>query len=199
MREKDFREAGDRIERLLEEIRSMTSPSAFQRVEECLRTTVDVYGEGLRRIVDVVATPNLSGEQVADGLLADDLVVSLLILHGLHPDDFATRVGKALERVRPYLGSHGGGIELVEADPHRRRRRRRRARPDHGRFHQGIGRGELQERLGSPRRGARAHLRRDGGGGDPRGEGSSLSPWRQRLCLSRRLPLLRFAYRGGGA
>ena len=34
----------------------------------------------------------------------------------MHPDDFATRVSKALTRVRPYLGSHGGDVELIEAD-----------------------------------------------------------------------------------
>ena len=44
------------------------------------------------------------------------MIASLLILHGLHPDDFATRVRKALIRVRPYLGSHGGDVELLEAD-----------------------------------------------------------------------------------
>ncbi len=51
-----------------------------------------------------------------DRLAADELVGSLLILHGLHPDDFATRVRKALIRVRPYLGSHGGDVELLQAD-----------------------------------------------------------------------------------
>lgn len=115
--QRDHRDAGDRIERLLDEIRAMTSPSAFQRVEDCLRVVVDVYGEGLRRIVDVVATSHLGSDEVAERLLADQLVESLLLLHGLHPEEFSTRVGKALERVRPYLGSHGGDIELVAADP----------------------------------------------------------------------------------
>jgi Fe-S cluster biogenesis protein NfuA/nitrite reductase/ring-hydroxylating ferredoxin subunit len=34
-------------------------------------------------------------------------------VHGLHPYDVATRVGRALDEVRPYLGSHGGDVELL--------------------------------------------------------------------------------------
>lgn len=113
---KDVHATGDRIERLLDEVRAMTSPPAWQRVEELVRTVVNLYGEGLGRIVDVVATPGLSSDAVAARLVADKLVESLLLVHGLHPEDFATRVGKALERVRPYLGSHGGDVELVRAD-----------------------------------------------------------------------------------
>jgi Fe-S cluster biogenesis protein NfuA/nitrite reductase/ring-hydroxylating ferredoxin subunit len=35
-------------------------------------------------------------------------------VHGLHPDDVATRVARALDGVRPYLASHGGDVELVD-------------------------------------------------------------------------------------
>ena len=38
---------------------------------------------------------------------------SLLVVHGLHPDDVGTRVERALDGVRPYLGSHGGDVELL--------------------------------------------------------------------------------------
>jgi len=36
-----------------------------------------------------------------------------LLLYGLHPLDLESRVGQALEKVRPYLHSHGGNIELL--------------------------------------------------------------------------------------
>jgi Fe-S cluster biogenesis protein NfuA len=46
--------------------------------------------------------------------LADDpLVESLLLLHGLHPLDVDARIQRALDRVRPYLGSHAGGVEYL--------------------------------------------------------------------------------------
>lgn len=107
---------GERIERLLEEVRSMASPPAWQRVDELIRLILELYGSGLGRIVEITAEDGPSGQALLDRFTQDELIASLLILHGLHPDDFATRVRKALTRVRPYLGSHGGDVELVEAD-----------------------------------------------------------------------------------
>ena len=53
--------------------------------------------------------------RVSDRLLADPLVESLLLLHDLHPLDVDTRIQRALDRVRPYLGSHAGGVEYLGA------------------------------------------------------------------------------------
>ncbi len=107
---------GERIERLLEELRSTASPPAWQRMDELIRLILQLYGSGLARTLEIAAE-NPSGQALIDRLAQDELIANLLILHGLHPDDFATRVRKALIRVRPYLGSHGGDVELVEADP----------------------------------------------------------------------------------
>jgi Fe-S cluster biogenesis protein NfuA/nitrite reductase/ring-hydroxylating ferredoxin subunit len=41
------------------------------------------------------------------------LVESLLVLHDLHPLDVDTRIQRALDGVRPYLGSHAGGVEYL--------------------------------------------------------------------------------------
>ena len=38
------------------------------------------------------------------------------MLHDLHPDDVDTRVQRALDQVRPYLGSHAGGVALSGVD-----------------------------------------------------------------------------------
>jgi Fe-S cluster biogenesis protein NfuA/nitrite reductase/ring-hydroxylating ferredoxin subunit len=109
-------EIGEQIERLLEEIRSMASPPAWQRVDALIRLILELYGSGLGRMLEVAAESGPAGEALIDRFAHDELISSLLVLHGLHPDDFATRVSKALTRVRPYLGSHGGDVELVEAD-----------------------------------------------------------------------------------
>ena len=50
---------------------------------------------------------------MATELASDDLVASLLLVHGLHPHDVTTRVHRALEGVRPYLASHDGDVELL--------------------------------------------------------------------------------------
>ena len=54
-----------------------------------------------------------SADEIFDRLAADDLVASLLVLHGLHPLNVETRIARALDRVRPYLGSHGGDVKLL--------------------------------------------------------------------------------------
>lgn len=113
---RNLHELGDRIERLLTEIRSMASPSIGDRVDEVVRSIVELYGAGLARIMELAASTTKRGDSLGASLVDDDLIASLLILHGLHPENFTTRVHKALERVRPYLGSHGGDIEIVQSD-----------------------------------------------------------------------------------
>ncbi len=48
-----------------------------------------------------------------DRLPADPLVESLLLLHDLHPLDVDARIQRALDQVRPYLGSHAGGVTYL--------------------------------------------------------------------------------------
>jgi Fe-S cluster biogenesis protein NfuA/nitrite reductase/ring-hydroxylating ferredoxin subunit len=106
----NLRAVGDRIDHLLEELQSSTDERVWQRVEEALRLITELYGAALARVVEL-ADPGLLGQ-----LTGDDLVASLLLVHGLHPDDVTDRVRQALERVRPYLGSHGGDVELLGVD-----------------------------------------------------------------------------------
>ncbi len=106
-----WRATGDRIQSLLDAF-DQADPrgcgAARGRAEQLVREVIDLYGEALRRIVA------LSGPAELRRFTDDDLVTSLLLVHGLHPDDLRRRVDGALERVRPYLGSHGGDVELVE-------------------------------------------------------------------------------------
>ncbi|MCW2492829.1 MAG: hypothetical protein JWN47_2193 [Frankiales bacterium] len=104
--------SSDRIEALLTASEA-AGPLAAERAEELVRVVVDLYGAGLERLLDVLHEAGRL-DDVAVGALADDPLVSgLLLVHGLHPRDLSTRVARALDSVRPYLGSHGGDVELV--------------------------------------------------------------------------------------
>ena len=46
----------------------------------------------------------------------DQAVSGLLLIHGLHPVPLDTRLRGALEKVRPYMRSHGGNIELLSLE-----------------------------------------------------------------------------------
>lgn len=106
----------ERIESILESLHDAAYPGdARAKAEEVLRLTVELYGDGLTRVLEIV--DELAGERsrdLFDALCADELVESLLILHGLHPLELEARVRKALDEVRPYLKSHEGGVEVLD-------------------------------------------------------------------------------------
>jgi len=77
--------------------------------ELLLGDMLDLHGEGLARILEALA----AAPALRDGLVSDPVVSSMLLVHGLHPVPLEERVGAALDRVRPYLASHGGDVELV--------------------------------------------------------------------------------------
>jgi Fe-S cluster biogenesis protein NfuA/nitrite reductase/ring-hydroxylating ferredoxin subunit len=105
-------QAGERIEELLASLRSRGGAAA-QTAEELVRLLVGMYGDGLAAIMAALAEEGEPGRAVVDRLTADPLVEGLLLLHGLHPLDVDTRIQRALDQVRPYLGSHAGGVQYL--------------------------------------------------------------------------------------
>lgn len=99
-----------RVEGLLEELESLADPMARDMATTTVTALLELYGEGLRRVLDSV------GASQAVSLAGDDIVEHLLLLHGLHPVPVEERVQAGLEEVRPYLDSHGGNVELVSVD-----------------------------------------------------------------------------------
>ena len=104
----DARLAGERVEALLAQLRA--DPRAADVAEDLVRCLIDLYGAGLARIAELVGPDTL--RELAD----DPLVESLLLVHDLHPLDPDARVQRALDRVRPYLGSHAGGVRYLGID-----------------------------------------------------------------------------------
>jgi Fe-S cluster biogenesis protein NfuA len=108
----DLAATGERIEALLAYFTGSGGP-AGERAEELVRLMADLYGAGLERLLEIVHDAGALQPRVLEALAADELVSSLLLVHGLHPYDVTTRVERALDQVRPYLGSHGGDVELL--------------------------------------------------------------------------------------
>lgn len=103
---------GERVESLLAQLARQGGKAAASTAEDLVRLLVEFYGSGLTRIVEIVG----SAPDLLDALVEDRLVSSQLILHGLHPVDIDTRIETALDRVRPYLGSHAGGVAYLGID-----------------------------------------------------------------------------------
>jgi Fe-S cluster biogenesis protein NfuA/nitrite reductase/ring-hydroxylating ferredoxin subunit len=106
----DARAVGDRIEELLA---GLAAGPHKDTAEELVQLLVEMYGEGLRRVVTALGERDPG---LVELLAKDELVESLLLLHDLHPVDAETRIQRALDTVRPYLGSHAGGVEFLGVD-----------------------------------------------------------------------------------
>ena len=106
----------ERIEILIQEVTELPDPRARATVEELVQALLDMYGEGLARLLELTAQSGASGQALIETFTKDDLLSSLFLLHDLHPEDTETRVARALVEVRPYLKSHGGNVELVKVD-----------------------------------------------------------------------------------
>jgi hypothetical protein len=101
----DAREAGERVEALLAELRARSGPEAADVAEELVTCLVRLYGAGLAAIVRTIGDES----RLMALLIADPLVESLLLVHDLHPLDTASRVKRALGRL-------GTGVEFLGVD-----------------------------------------------------------------------------------
>jgi len=100
----------ERVERLVAAVEEIPDPRARAVAEELFGAVLELYGDGLARVLDLV------DERTARALADDGHVASLLLIHDLYPVPLEERVNEALESVRPYMESHGGGVELLSLE-----------------------------------------------------------------------------------
>jgi hypothetical protein len=108
----DPRQAVNRIEELIRGLDTHPDPSARETARELLALVLDLHGIGLAKLMGIVATAE--GGAILARLVDDKQVRAMLLLHGLHPDDFETRVREAVDRLRPHLGVYGLRLDVVE-------------------------------------------------------------------------------------
>ncbi|CAN5194264.1 NifU family protein [soil metagenome] len=108
----DLRATGDRIEELLDQLESSLDGLQWDQVQDVVGLVTELYGGGLARVVELAGEDADFRRRMAE----DDLVASLLVLHDLHPLGLDERVQQAIDSVRPYLGSHGGDVEVLKVD-----------------------------------------------------------------------------------
>jgi Fe-S cluster biogenesis protein NfuA len=106
-------QTGERVEALIASLRASTDGGAAGAAEELVSLLVGLYGDGLSAIMSVLAANGEAGAAIMTALTEDPLVASLLLLHDLHPLSVDERIQQALDRVRPYLGSHAGGVQYL--------------------------------------------------------------------------------------
>ncbi len=102
-----------RIDTLVQQIAAISDPAARTQVEELVCALLELYGDGLARMLELAAAVPEPGDRLIEAFANDDLVGALLLLHGLHPLDVETRVRRAVDDARVYIERHGGSVELI--------------------------------------------------------------------------------------
>jgi Fe-S cluster biogenesis protein NfuA len=116
LEEGEFQQRLQRVETLVQAIQAHADQQTRAVAQELVQTILALHAAGLERIVELIAQPGQLGGATIQQLAEDELVASLLLLHGLHPVDLPTRVARALDWVQPQLSLQGGRVELLGLD-----------------------------------------------------------------------------------
>jgi len=108
-----FQKQIGRIGEIVEQLESSADPSTRAMAKELVESLMALHGAGIERILEIAREAGESGVAIVGKCGRDELVSSLLLLYGLHPDDLRTRVAQAFEKSRRQIESHGGTAELL--------------------------------------------------------------------------------------
>ena len=102
-----------KVDALVVQIQSAPDALTRDAALELVQSVMVFHTQAVNRMMEIVSETEEAGWQIIDNFATDELVSNLLLLHGLHPVDLETRVRGGLDKVRPYLQSHGGNVELL--------------------------------------------------------------------------------------
>ncbi len=112
-KQREFDRRLEEVESLVGRLEELADQQAKATAVDAVKAVLELHGEVIGRMLEVIHESGPQGIELIDSLGRDPTVGGLLVLHGLHPLSLEDRVVEALEKVRPYLGSHGGGVELL--------------------------------------------------------------------------------------
>jgi hypothetical protein len=105
---------GTRIDALVTALEQSVAPAVADVAADLAGEVGELYGETIGRAFELL---HESGQAASiRAALADDLVASLLVVHGLHPDGLHERVAACLVALTESLPEHGGQVHLVGVD-----------------------------------------------------------------------------------
>ena len=114
-----------KIDELVQRVLALGDPAARDVAIELVQAVMELHASALERILEL--TPD-----AVPRIAADELASRVLVLHGLHPDDFATRFARAVDHLERFFDSRGGRMEVLDPGPDVVRLRFSGNRPDAG-------------------------------------------------------------------
>ena len=109
----EFQERIGQIEELVAKLDSGGDSAARADAKELVEALMALHGAGLARILDLVSGSRQSGVGMVEELAEDELIGSLLVLYGLHPHDFESRVRRGLDKAGAILRSRGAHFDQI--------------------------------------------------------------------------------------
>ncbi len=106
----------DRIEELVHRAESIDDPKCRSIAVDLLQAVLEFHAAALERMIEIAGSFGTVGDALIERMAADDLTSSVLLLHGLHPDDFETRVNRAVIKLEEVFGSLGATVSLISID-----------------------------------------------------------------------------------
>ncbi len=113
MEEKESQSRMQRVEELVQDIESWPDPNLRAKAVELVQSLMDFHSTGLEHMMEAVAESGEAGQRIFEDFARDGLVSSMLLLYGLHPVEFETRIVQALDKAQAHLRLHGGDVELL--------------------------------------------------------------------------------------
>ncbi|MCA1575287.1 MAG: NifU family protein [Acidobacteria bacterium] len=120
--ERDGEELVARLNMLVEELESYPDTELREKALGLVQLILELYGESLRRIIAAMESEPRR-EQILARMFSDEVIRSMLLIHGLLPVSLYDRVAARLVDLRPFLVSQGCDVELLGVDDGRARMR----------------------------------------------------------------------------
>jgi Fe-S cluster biogenesis protein NfuA len=110
---REFQKRAEKIEKLVQRVHELTDENARNTALDLVQEIMDLHGSVMEQILELTLQTGEQGNALMEKFSTDPIVSGLLVLYDLHPETVETRIGRALEKVRPYLHSHGGDVEMI--------------------------------------------------------------------------------------
>jgi Fe-S cluster biogenesis protein NfuA len=111
---REFQEQAQRINSLVQKAQALPDKAARATALELLQEVMNLHASVLDRMLELASQAGDPGFELIEKFAHDPLISGLLVLYDLHPEDLDTRIARALDKVRPYLHSHGGDVEFID-------------------------------------------------------------------------------------
>lgn len=107
-----FQQSMQKIEQLVSNIERSADPNLRANALALMKVLMDLHGAGLEKMLSLVFQSGPSGQAIIDNFANDQLISSLLLLYGLHPETLHTRLLNTIAKLNDHLQSYGGNLML---------------------------------------------------------------------------------------